>query len=112
MYPAQGTLPRREHAVQLATQSEAEPGLRYEAPAWAQQIWNDQAEPTFNADDVLARHKKTDVAALTAPLLLYREQEPKRAAMRMIDRATIGLIAFMLLYMAGHFIAAWAAGRP
>ena len=111
MYPVQGTLPRREHAVQIATQSEAEPGLRYEAPAWAQDLWNDHPELTFNADDVLARHEKTDVAPLTAPLLLYREQEPKRAAMRMIDRATIALIVFMLLYVGWHFLRAWAAGR-
>lgn len=78
---------------------------RRAAPAWAATIWNG-----------FAPREVAQPQPPTAPepprfVSFHVEDEPTNVDDVWTGRFSLAIVAFMALYMAGHFIAAWAAGR-
>ena len=89
----------------LLADSHANEVERRAAPGWAATIWNGLA----NAEIVPPQQP-------TAPeppglVSFYVEDEAPSADDVWTGRFSLAAVVFMALYMAGHFIAAWAAGR-
>lgn len=78
---------------------------RRAAPRWAATIWNGSAPP-----EVVPFHQP----AAPEPLRLvtfYGEDEAQSVDDVWTGWFSVAVVVLMALYMAGHFIAAWAAGR-
>lgn len=89
----------------LLANSHADELDRRAAPGWAVTIWNG-----------LAPSEVVPPQQPTAPepprfVSFYVEDEAPSADDVWTGRFSLAVVAFMALYMAGHFIAAWAAGR-
>lgn len=77
---------------------------RRAAPAWAATIWNGFAPPAVIPQGSTESEPLRFVS-------FYVEDEAPSADDVWTGRFSLAVVAFMAFYMAGHFIAAWAAGR-
>ncbi len=97
--------------MKTATHPKAESALRYDAPAWAKQIWANKFAPTFSDEEVRARDQQATAAPEPPQLATVYVEDAVSVDDVWTGRFGLAVVALMALYMAGHFIAAWAAGR-